>query len=80
MRPFFWVSGIFFTAAGLPPGARQHMLLNPVLHVTEMVRAGWFEQYDASYANPLYVVQWGVCFLLAGLAIERVVRRRIEVT
>ncbi len=80
MRPFFWVSGIFFTAAGLPPEARQHMLHNPVLHLTELSRAGWFDRYEQTHADPLLVLTWSVGLLLLGLTLERVVRRKIEVT
>lgn len=80
MRPFFWISGIFFVATGVPPEARQHLLLNPVLHLTELSRAGWFERYDGTYADPTYVVIWAMAFLVLGLTLERVVRRQIEVT
>lgn len=80
MRPFFWISGIFFTAAGLPAGARDGALINPVLHVVELSRSGWFERYDDVYARPLYVLSWAVAAIMLGLLLERVVRRRIELT
>ena len=80
MRPFFWVSGIFFTAAGMPAGARDHVLWNPVLHSVELCRAGWFERYDDTYANPMYAFTWAVGLLLVGLLLERVVRRKIDLT
>ncbi len=80
LRPFFWVSGIFFTAASLPEGARRAVLWNPVLHCTELVRGGWFTTYDASHADVGYVLYWILGFALLGLALERVVRQRIELT
>lgn len=80
LRPFFWVSGIFFTAASLPPSMRNFMLYNPVLHVVELTRAGFFERYDDRFVNPGYVATCILALLLVGLALMRVVRRRIEVT
>jgi len=80
MRPFFWVSGIFFTAAGMPESARSHVLWNPVLHAVELCRAGWFKRYDERYVSSTYVLSWVVGLLLVGLLLERIVRRKIELT
>lgn len=80
LRPFFWTSGIFFTANELPGGARDVLLYNPVLHAVELVRGGWFPDYTVRYADPFYVVTWILVLCLGGLVLERVVRRRIEVT
>ena len=80
MRPFFWVSGIFFTASTLPLEARDLLLYNPVLHATELTRAGWFTRYEANFTNFSYAASWALALVLAGLVLERVVRRRIQVT
>jgi capsular polysaccharide transport system permease protein len=80
MRPFFWVSGLFFTANSLPDAAREIVLFNPVLHAVELVRDGWFPAYEAVHASPAYVLAWSLGLAFAGLSLERVVRRRIEVT
>lgn len=80
MRPLFWMSGIFFTAHMLPTHMRQVMLWNPILHCTELVRAGWFRGYRAEHASPVYVLGWIVALLFVGLTLERSLRHRIEVT
>jgi len=80
LRPLFWISGVFFTADALPDNARDGMLWNPVLHVTEVVRAGWFSNYDANYVDLGYVLWWIGGLALVGLVLERWVRRRIDLT
>ncbi len=77
IRPLFWVSGIFFTATQVPRGG-EALLYNPVLHPIEMVRAGWFESYDANLARPGYVLLWILVLGFIGLALERTVRRRLN--
>lgn len=80
LRPLFWISGIFFTAETMPEHARNAVLINPLLHPVEMVRGGFFVGYSANHADPAYVLRWILVLGLAGLLLERVVRRRIEVT
>lgn len=80
MRPFFWVSGIFFATNDLPVAAREVLLWNPVLHATEYVRSGWFVTYNARYTDAWYVAAWILSMAFVGLSLERVVRRRIELT
>lgn len=80
LRPLFWCSGIFFTANDLPTNVRDWMLYNPLLHVVELVRDGWFPAYHTRHADIGYVVMWLLCLLTLGLLLERAVRRKIEVT
>lgn len=80
MRPLFWISGLFFTANDLPSGARHAMLWNPVLHVIELVRDGWFPSYTSRYANVVYLLGWIAGLVTTGLILERVARRSIETT
>jgi capsular polysaccharide transport system permease protein len=80
MRPLFWVSGLFFTANGLPSDVRKAMLYNPVMHCIEIVRDGWFPSYHADYASANYVLLWVIGLSFFGLTLERAVRTRVEVT
>jgi capsular polysaccharide transport system permease protein len=80
LRPLFWISGVFFTAEVVPGHLRGAALKNPVLHTVELVRAGWFTSYSAGHADPGYVLAWIVVLGLVGLVLERVVRRRIELS
>jgi len=80
MRPLFWVSGLFYTLDDVPSSAREAVLYNPVLHVVELVRDGWFPSYTAPHASPGYVAGFVLGFALLGLLLERAVRRRIELS
>lgn len=80
LRPLFWVSGIFFTLDSAPEAARGPLLYNPMLHATELVRAGWFEGHAADNVDLGYVLWWIGGLALAGLVLERWVRRKIELT
>jgi capsular polysaccharide transport system permease protein len=80
IRPLFWISGIFFAVSELPDRARDVMLYNPVLHVTELVRSGWFTSYESQYVDHSYVLGWCLVLAFVGLSLERVVRRRIELS
>jgi len=80
LRPLFWFSGVFYTANGLPSVAREVLLYNPVLHVVELVRTGWFVEYRSQDASPGYVCAWIVTMTFLGLVIERAAKRRLELT
>ncbi len=80
LRPLFWVSGIFFVPDQIPEKARTLLLANPVLHIVELVRDGFYRSYSAEFVSIPYVLFWILGVLLIGLALERVVRRGIEVT
>ncbi|HJK93214.1 MAG TPA: ABC transporter permease [Polyangiaceae bacterium LLY-WYZ-15_(1-7)] len=79
-RPLFWISGLFFTADSMPQRVRDILLWNPILHCIELVRDGWFPSFDSPHANPGYVGLWIVALLFFGLTLERVVRRKVQLT
>jgi capsular polysaccharide transport system permease protein len=80
MRPMFWLSGLFYTLDDVPGNARTFLLYNPVLHVIEYVRAAWFSEYDSPSVSAGYVLGNIIFFMALGLALERVVRKRIDLS
>lgn len=79
-RVLFWTSGLFHPIESLPKAARDVLLLNPVAHAIDIVRDGWFPGYAARHSDPWYVVGWVLVLLFFGLSLERVARRRLELT
>jgi capsular polysaccharide transport system permease protein len=75
-RPLYFVSGIFFTTEALPQAARDWLLVNPILHMVEWVRSGFFGQYESTHLDRPYAVACAAAVLFLGLAAERVSRAR----
>ena len=78
LRPLFWISGIFFAAEELPSQFLNVLMYNPLLHVIELIRAGWFASYRGDYADAGYVAAFIFVLLFFGLTLERVARRHLE--
>ncbi len=77
IRPLFFVSGLFFTAEMIPENIREYALLNPLLNVTELVRAAFFHEFESPHADVTYVVLFTLVVLFLGLAIQRALLKRI---
>jgi capsular polysaccharide transport system permease protein len=76
LRPLFWVSGIFFVAADLPRWAADLLWWNPLLHLSEMLRAGFFAGFRSDLAEPGYVVLLAGIFWTLSLGCEGWLRQR----
>ena len=70
-RLMFFFSGAFYYANMLPPRMRFFALFNPLLHLIEFVRDGFFASYRSRYANWHYPLT----FVFVGLALMMVVVR-----
>lgn len=80
MKPLFWTSGLFFTANMIPAHWRHYLMWNPILHCVELIRTGWFPQYQTLDASPTYVMVWIVGFAFVGLTLERRVRPKVQLS
>ncbi len=70
LRPFFWISGIFFVAAELPGWLLDYLWFNPLLHAIELLRAGFFAGFDSHFANPLVPISATISLYFASRLIE----------
>jgi len=80
IRPLFWISAIFYSPVVVPPELRRYLMLNPIVHVLELVRHGLFRGYPDSHASVLYPLAWILALLAAGLGLERIARKRTRLS
>jgi len=71
MRPMFIISGIFFLYETIPVQYQGVLWWNPLIHITGMVRSGFYASYDANYASPTYVLTISLSCLALGLVLLR---------
>jgi capsular polysaccharide transport system permease protein len=76
-RVLYFVSGTFFSVETLPVQAREILAYNPLLHLVEWFRSGFFVGFQSRFYDWRYPVAFAAIALLAGLVAERAVRRRI---
>ena len=77
LRLFFFISGIFFSVDSLPEVWKPWALLNPLLHVTELLRQSMFREYTGESGSLTYLWAWGLISLFLGLCIYRVFRVKV---
>jgi capsular polysaccharide transport system permease protein len=80
IRPIFWLSAVFHPVESLPRGFRDFLLFNPIVHAIELVRDGWFPGYHALHVDIPYTCSWILVMSFVGLSLERVARRKLELT
>jgi capsular polysaccharide transport system permease protein len=80
MRPLFWLSAVFYPVEFVPTTFQNLLLWNPVVHAIELVRTGWFPGYHSRHINPWYPAAWILVLLFFGLSLERVARRRLQLS
>lgn len=66
-RPLFLASAIIYIYEDLPPLAKEVLWYNPLIHITGLMRRGFYSTYTAAHLTPLYTLFWGLAFLALGL-------------
>lgn len=77
-RVVFWCSGAFFVMPEMPSRAKEILIYNPLLHITEEARSAYFLVYDSDYVNMTYVFSFLGCLFLAALICDRAMRWKWE--
>lgn len=75
-RPLFFISGIFYVPSLLPPEATAILKWNPILHLVEWFRSGYYPNYDSTILDPKYPLGIAMILILLGLASERLFRKK----
>ncbi|CUH82617.1 ABC transporter permease [Tropicibacter naphthalenivorans] len=70
-RPLFLGSGVIWLYRDLPTGAQDILWWNPLLHITGLVRSGFYPTYEPHYVSVLYVLGWGMVTTALGLLLLR---------
>lgn len=66
-RPLFLASGIFFLYEDLPPVAQDILWYNPLMHITALMRTGFYPTYHPGFVSHLYVLLLSMALLALGL-------------
>lgn len=76
--PLYLTSGVFFRPEMAPPAYREYLLLNPVVHGIEGLRAGMFPAYHPLPDISLtYLAGAGIVVVFLGLALQVRLARRL---
>jgi capsular polysaccharide transport system permease protein len=76
-RPLFFTSGLFFTAEVIPQYGRDILLLNPILHMIEMLRSAFFFEFNSSYASPSFAMSTALVCVCTGLVTHRALHNKV---
>lgn len=75
-RPLFFLSAVFYIPSNLPPEAVAVLKWNPVLHLVEWMRTGYYPNYDSAILDITYPVFVAGVLIFLGLAGERLYRKK----
>jgi ABC-type polysaccharide/polyol phosphate export permease/Tfp pilus assembly protein PilF len=70
-RVLYLSSGVFFLPANLPQWVREILLWNPCLHIVDLWRLAYYDQYTAPWVDPLYASVIMVACLVLGMVTLR---------
>jgi len=72
------ISGVFFMVSWLPKSAQDYALLVPMVHIYEMIRAGFFGHIIETHFSVGYVMIWAI--VLTALGVWSVASSRRKLT
>jgi capsular polysaccharide transport system permease protein len=75
-RPLFFLSGVFYIPSTMPPEAVAVLKWNPILHVVEWTREGFYTNYRSDVLNIAYPLGLGATLVIVALFAERITRKQ----
>lgn len=69
--PLFLLSGIFFTYDMIPTNLQPYLWYNPLIHITGLMRTGFYPTYRPDYISETYVIGVSLTCLAMGLLLLR---------
>ncbi|MCC1482841.1 ABC transporter permease [Roseibaca sp. Y0-43] len=76
-RPLFLVSGVIFLYDDLPSFAQTVLWYNPVLHLTGIMREGFYPMYRPEYTSVVFVMFCTLIPMVTGLLLLRRYHREL---
>jgi len=71
-RPLYFISGVFFTADFLAPEVYAAIDFNPLIHIVEWFRSGFYTSFQSDLYDPNYAMAVCVITFTVGLVVERI--------
>ena len=75
-RPLYFISGVFFTADFLSPEVYELIDFNPLIHLIEWFRSGFYPSFDSDLYDPSYAISVCIGVFTLGLVVERMSSKR----
>jgi capsular polysaccharide transport system permease protein len=73
-RPLFLISGVFFLYDDLPVFVRDIIWWNPLIHITSLMRKGFYPIYDPGFVSPAFVLSFSAILFFLGVLLLRRLR------
>ncbi len=71
-KPLYFISGVFFTADFLAPEVYAAIDFNPLIHLVEWFRSGFYPSFQSHLYDPRYAIAVCLITFAIGLVVERV--------
>ena len=75
-RPLFFMSGIFYVPHSFPSEIVSVLSWNPVIHVVEWMREGYYPSYNSVILDKPYVLFVALVLIVIGFGGERLYRKK----
>lgn len=75
-RPLFFLSGVFYIPSLMPPEAVAVLRWNPILHLVEWTREGYYANYQSEVLDISYPLSVATVLVMVGLFWERISRKQ----
>lgn len=76
--PLFIVSGIFYTTDRLPEAVLKYLYYNPLLHITDSMRSGFYRNWDGDFTSYTYLSTFFIVTLSCGLLLQRITEKKLR--
>lgn len=68
-RPLFLASGVLLLFEDMPRAVQEILWYNPLLHVSGLMRSGFYPMYNPSYVSPTYAIMLSLVMVALGFVL-----------